>query len=360
MKPLGAGTSDDDGRTQTVDEWPTHGGEVDAAAARYGVPRERWLDLSTGISPHPYPLPDLAGEYWYRLPDAGVDGWLCEVAARYYGVADPQLVVPAPGAQALIRWLPRLVPASHVAIVGPTYREHQVSWQAAGHRVAEVTGIDRLPTDADVVVVVNPNNPDGRVIDGDRLVALARDRLLVVDEAFADVMPDVSVAAHAGRADLVILRSVGKFFGLAGMRLGFALTAERLAARLRGAMGPWAVSGPASAVGAVALADSGWIAAARVRLTAAAGRLDGLLMRNGLRIVGGTSLFRLVEHGRAGELFAHLAGNGILTRRFAEQPDRLRFGIPGSDGEFDRLGAALAVWRPRALPSAAATGRQDR
>jgi cobalamin biosynthetic protein CobC len=247
-----------------------------------------------------------------------------------------------------------------VAILGPTYREHQASWLAAGHIVEEVADPDHVPPQAGVVVAVNPNNPDGRVIDGERLIALAEGRLLVIDEAFADVLPEVSLASRAGRPDLVVLRSVGKFFGLAGMRLGFALTGEVLAGSLRRAMGPWAVSGPATAVGAVALADTAWIAGARVRLTAAAGRLDGLLMRNGLRVAGGTTLFRLVDNARAAELFEHLAGAGILTRRFADRPGWLRVGIPGSDGAFERLAAALAAWRPRAVASAGVAGNRQR
>jgi cobalamin biosynthetic protein CobC len=169
---------------------------------------------------------------------------------------------------------------------------------------------------------------------------------LVVDEAFADVAPDSSVAPLVGRPDLLVVRSVGKFFGLPGMRLGFALAAEPLAAALRGAMGPWAVSGPAAAVGAVALADDAWARAARVRLRAATARLDGMLLRMGLRVVGGTTLFRLIEHERARDLYEHLAQSGILARRFPADPAWLRFGMPGTDGDFERLRAALMDWPP--------------
>lgn len=338
--------SDEDSRPAP----PEHGGEVDAAAELYGITRDRWLDLSTGINPNAYPLPDLARDYWQRLPDASLYAWLRESAAAHYGVPDPSAVVPAAGSQSLIQVLPRLLPPRRVAIVAPTYREHATSWTASGHRVAEVAGIDDVADDTDVLVVANPNNPDGRLCTPEALLRLATGRLLVVDEAFADVCPEISMARHAGRGDLVVLRSFGKFFGLAGLRLGFALAGEPLAERLRHALGPWAVSGPAAVVGAVALADEGWVRATRVRLTAAAGRLDGLLLRAGLDIVGGTALFRLVEHARAGTLFEALAQAAVLVRRFADAPRRLRFGIPADDAAFDRLGEALAQWRPQPAP----------
>jgi cobalamin biosynthetic protein CobC len=168
----------------------------------------------------------------------------------------------------------------------------------------------------------------------------------VVDEAFADVAPDASVAPLVGRPGLLVMRSVGKFFGLPGMRLGFALAERPLADRIREAVGPWAVSGPAAAVGAVALSDETWIRAARVRLRAATARMDGLLIRMGLRLVGGTTLFRLIEHSRAGDLFEHLAQSGILVRPFPANPDWLRFGMPGNDADFERLLSALADWPP--------------
>jgi cobalamin biosynthetic protein CobC len=343
-------------------EMPEHGGEVDAAADQHDIPRDRWLDLSTGINPKPYPLPELAREYWHRLPDASLDVWLRENAANYYHVADPEQVVPAPGSQAIIQCLPRLLAPTRVAIVTPTYREHVTWWSAAGHHVVEVRGPEEIAEDAGVVVIANPNNPDGRLFNPELLLGLSGKRLLIVDEAFADVAPNISLAAHTGRPNLIILRSFGKFFGLAGMRLGFALTGRSFAGPLRRALGPWAVSGPAAAIGAVALADDAWVRAARVRLTANTGRLDGLLMRAGLRIAGGTSLFRLVEHTSAQELYDLLARAAILVRRFADRPHWLRFGIPGDDQAFQRLGQALTAWRtqsapPAVVPGAAGLGR---
>jgi cobalamin biosynthetic protein CobC len=327
-------------------EW--HGGGIDAAADCYGIPRDCWLDLSTGINPQPFPLPELAREYWYRLPDSGIESWLREAAARCYGVADPGWVIPTPGSQAAIQWLPRLVARGGVAVLGPTYREHGTSWALAGHAVIEVTRLDDVPAAADVVIVVNPNNPDGRVFAPELLLQTAGTRLLIVDEAFADLQPELSLAPAVGGGNLVVLRSFGKFYGLAGLRLGFVLAGEPVASRLRRALGPWAISGPAAAVGAVALADEAWARATRVRLTAAAGRLDGLLMRIGLAVLGGTSLYRLARSERAAGLFEHLAQQGILVRCFEHEPHWLRFGIPADDAAFERLQQAFASWRPHA------------
>ncbi len=334
-----------------MSDWMIHGGMLDTASEIYGIARDRWLDLSTGINANAYPLPDLAPEYWRRLPDAGLDAWLRESAARCYGVADPEQVVPAHGTQALIRMLPRLFQAQRVLIVSPTYREHATSWEHAGHRVRTGTVAD--VGEAQVVVVVNPNNPNGAVCDPQHLLRLAGTRLVVVDEAFADVVPDVSVAGMVASANLIVLRSVGKMFGLAGMRLGFAVSGIEISRRLREALGPWAVSGPAAAVGAVMLTDEAWIRAARVRLKAAAGRLDGLLVRSRLPVVGGTPLFRLVETPHAAALFEHLCSHGVLVRRFSDNDQWLRFGIPGRDEDFDRLRQTLAAWRPAVRPALA-------
>ncbi|TVR99548.1 MAG: threonine-phosphate decarboxylase [Rhodospirillales bacterium] len=323
-----------------------HGGGIDAAAARFGVPRDRWLDLSTGISPIPYPVPALAPEVWQRLPDVGLVSRLKAAAARAYAAQDPGCVAAAPGTQALIQWLPRLLPPSRVAVVSPTYNEHAPAWSAADHDVVAVA-LGAVPDTAGVVVVVNPNNPDGRVVPRSQLAELGRGRLLVVDEAFADTDPNESMVPDAHHDGLVVLRSFGKFFGLAGLRLGFAVTGPGRTAALEGVLGPWAVSGPAAAIGITALADSDWTASARRRLTDLAERLDAVLAAAGLAIVGGTSLFRLVDDPDAPALYGHLAGRGILTRPLEHPSSWLRIGLPGNDAGFARLEDALSAWRWR-------------
>ena len=163
----------------------------------------------------------------------------------------------------------------------PGYPEHARAAALAGHRVDEIRGIEACG-DAALVVVANPNNPDGKLFARGDLLALAkdlrrRDGVLVIDEAFMDVgPPDAGLGADVACGNIIVLRSFGKFFGLAGLRLGFALAAPPLAARLRAALGPWAVSGPALAVGTQALADTLWIERTRRRLDQASARLDGI------------------------------------------------------------------------------------
>ena len=245
----------------------------------------------------------------------------------------------------LIQWLPRLRPPSRVAVVSPTYSEHAKSWKAAGHELIEVADIGGAPS-ADVVVITNPNNPDGRVFRPDELNHLAN-RLasnggwLIVDEAFADTVPEVSLAGATARPGRILLRSFGKFFGLAGLRLGFALAPPDLAAALRAALGPWSVSGPAIEIGRRALADSEWIDATRTRLAEATRDLDALLASASLRVIGGTTLFRLAAHPRAPDLFERLGRAGILVRSFPDHPSRIRFGLPADQAATRRLRTAL-------------------
>jgi cobalamin biosynthetic protein CobC len=315
-----------------------HGGDLKAAEDRWGRPADGWLDLSTGINPWSYPLPHFPAEAWTRLPGHAEEEAVLAAAGHAYGVGIDRIVA-GPGSSALIQALAYSQARSRVEIVSPTYCEHARAWRAAGHDVSEVAD---CPRDGDVVVVVNPNNPDGRFFPPGQLTDLAEHcRLLVVDEAFADVHPDLSVADKAG-GRLVVLRSFGKFFGLAGVRLGFALADPDLAGALRDRLGPWAVSGPALAVAAKALADDDWGKATRAHLQNMADRLDRVLEQGGLQVMGGTSLFRLGRHPEAATVYDRLGRHGILVRAFATHPDRLRFGLPASEKGLERLASALA------------------
>jgi cobalamin biosynthesis protein CobC len=327
------------------------GGGLAQAAARFGIAAGDWLDLSTGISPFAYPLPAIPTAAWTRLPDRDLVEAARATARRCYGAPESAAVVEGAGSQALLQALPRLLPSGRVAVLGFTYAEHARAWRAAGHEVVETSEVDDL-AEADIAVLVNPNNPDGRILERARLTALA-DRLaaagglLVVDEAFADIDPAISLAPLAGRPGLCILRSFGKFFGLAGLRLGFALGPAPLVAALEAHLGPWRASGPALAVGRQALSDRTWIAAACATLAAAAKRLDEVLGEAGLRVAGGTILFRLVQEPRAASIFEGLGRRGILVRAFAAKPDWLRVGLPGDEASWVRLGTALKdVSRP--------------
>lgn len=321
---------------------PDHGGNLDAARRRFPAAPEPWIDLSTGINPWPYPLPTLAPELWQRLPGEAALEALAAAAARYYGAPGPEHVATAPGSQALIQLLPRLRPPGRVCVEEPTYAEHALAWSAAGHSVGPFSP-SPLP---DVTVLVNPNNPDGRRTTAGAVREMARRSgrrggWLVVDEAFADVAPELSAAVHVGTPGLIVLRSFGKFFGLAGLRLGFALAEPALAARLREAFGPWPVAGPALEIARAAFADESWISSTRRRLAEAAARLDALLAARGLRVLGGTDLYRLASHDDAQAIFARLGAAGILVRRFEIDPHWLRFGLPPDEAAWRRLEEAL-------------------
>jgi cobalamin biosynthetic protein CobC len=331
--------------TPTQPEPVPHGGDLDVARAQFPEAPEPWIDLSTGINPEPYPVPELDLAAWSRLPQPSQDLALRRAAAHRYGADEIALVVPAPGTQSLIQLIPRLVGQSRVAILGPTYAEHAAAWRREGHDVVDVRDIGTT-AGASVVVVVNPNNPTGRVVPAGELRACAaalhrQGGLLVVDEAFADVMPrGVSIVPALPRATIV-LRSFGKTYGLAGLRLGFAIAHEQTAARLRDHLGPWCVSVPAMTIGIAALSDDGWLEASIARLESKCRRLDGLLETCGCSIVGGTPLFRLASHASASRVADALGRHGIHVRRFAEHPTWLRLGLPGSEQAWHRLEHAL-------------------
>jgi cobalamin biosynthetic protein CobC len=305
-----------------------HGGGLDAAIAQYGGIRTDWVDLSTGINPVPYPMRALEHGVWTALPDEGAFDTLYSNARRFWNVPAGANIIATSGASAIIAALPRILPTGGVSIPEPTYNEHAAAFAAAGWQTSADTQHAK--------VVVHPNNPDGRLWQVSDLNA----DYSVIDESFCDVMPDKSLIAEAAQTGRIVLKSFGKFWGLAGLRLGFAIGDPALIGALRDILGPWQVSGPALAVGAKALADTGWATETRARLETDAKRQDGLMSGKGATPVGGTTLFRLYEVDDAASWQDHLARHHIWSRSFPYNPRWLRLGLPAPD-QWDRLEAAL-------------------
>lgn len=323
-----------------------HGGDITLAMALHGGAHGDWLDLSTGINPHAWPIPELQPHAWTALPSEDALTRLTAAARCAYRVPEGVGLIAAPGTQALIQWLPHLAPAGDVAVLGPTYGEHALSWQRTGRGVVTIDDLAMIPDGTRSIVIVNPNNPDGRwmkpaaLAEAARLVA-QRGGWLVVDESFLDLRPAATAAGLCPDRPVVVLRSFGKFYGLAGARLGFAAGPPVIAERIAAALGPWAVAGPALAIGAAALADEGWAKAMRVRLAQEARALDVVLGAAGLTPAGGTDLYRLVRHNEARRIHAGLAAARIWVRRFDWDETLLRFGLPAEAAGLGDLASAL-------------------
>ncbi len=326
----------------------SHGGAgLDYLARRHPHAPRPWIDLSTGINPFPYPCDGLAPADWTALPSPAAEA-ACRAALAACLGAVPDHVLLLPGSQAAISLLPSRLPRGTVHVAEPTYNEHAASWRLAGHAVSPITATEAEASTADVLVLTNPNNPDGAVVARERVLAIARERTaagrwLVVDEAFADLVPALSVADACEGLNLVVLRSFGKFFGLAGLRLGAAVAPPGLRDGLASAIGPWAVSGPALAIGARAYADIGWQRRTRAVLAAEMARLRAELAP-AMTILGGTDLFVMGACDGAASLFEHLARGGVHVRRFRRNPRWLRFGLPPDVDAAARLRALLASW----------------
>jgi cobalamin biosynthetic protein CobC len=324
-----------------------HGGDLSEAIALYGGTLHDWLDLSTGINPQPWPVDTgLFADALHRLPARADEAALIDAARDAYHVPEQAAIVPAPGTQALIQWLPHLAPQGPAGILGPTYGEHAQSWQSAGRVVTQFSDIETLPGGIQHLVIVNPNNPDGRILDLSHLARVAeeirhRHGWLIVDESFADIDPAISCAGLCTDLPIIVLRSFGKFFGLPGLRLGCVIADPRIATLFQAALGPWCASTPALVIGAAALRDHAWTKATRIKLAAMAQGLDGVLKAAGLGVIGEVPLFRLVQHADAGALHDRLARQQIWCRRFEDMPDRLRFGLPRNDQDLTRLKEAL-------------------
>ncbi|WP_051899891.1 threonine-phosphate decarboxylase CobD [Neorhizobium galegae] len=322
-----------------------HGGNLSRARALFPHAPEPWVDLSTGISPHSYPYSPLPDNAFTRLPDVASAERLKGLAATAYGAPSAAHVAAGPGTQILLPMVADLIARKgRAAVLSPTYAEHARAARFSGFEVSETDDLDRL-AEADLAVIVNPNNPTGRIVARADLLALAtimraKNGLLVVDEAFMDVSEASSVTDAVDAGGLVVLRSFGKFYGMAGLRLGFVISHPETIAKIENRLGPWAVSGPALHVGNEALADVTWQDAMRLRLKEDAARLDALLGAAGIPVAGGTSLFRFIRDPRAQAVFRHLGEQGILVRRFEERPEDLRIGLP-CERDWPRLQEAL-------------------
>jgi cobalamin biosynthetic protein CobC len=320
-----------------------HGGRLQQAALRYGIPRDRWLDLSTGINPDGWQGTTASHASWNRLPEEE-DG-LLEAARAYYGAAS---LLPVSGSQAAIQTLPRLRPRSRVGVPVLGYNEHAHRWRQAGHDVVPLAPTEFAVAlgDLDVLVVSNPNNPTGDRVTPSQLLewhAQLRSRggWLVVDEAFIDTTPENSVARFTQREGLIVLRSLGKFFGLAGARVGFVLSSPVLAEALKEWLGPWTIAGPSRLVAKAALEDHEWQESNRQRLRSDGRRLAESLTSHGLMPTGGCDLFQWVARPNALAIHESLAKQGILTRYFGGPAPSLRFGLPATRADWQRLEAAL-------------------
>ncbi len=318
-----------------------HGGKLAQAAQRYGIPAQDWLDLSTGINPIGWPVPALPNEVWRRLPEDN-DG-LIDAARAYYGASH---LLAVSGSQAAILALPTLRASGRVGMLHPTYSEHAHAWAKQHHVMAlNASDIESALDELDVLLLCNPNNPSGERFAPDTLLTwrqelAARGGWLVVDEAFIDAEPTLSIARHTGAEGLIVLRSLGKFFGLAGARVGFVAAWPALLAQMQEALGPWTINGPARAIARLALQDSAWQQRTREQLQHDSTRLAALLTQHGLAPSGGTALFQWIRTDRAASLHDALARQGILTRLF-DEPASLRLGLPGNEDEWNRLEMAL-------------------
>jgi len=318
-----------------------HGGRLDAAIEKYGGDREEWIDLSTGINPISYPLPEIPVLAWERLPDEKAEQQLIDAAREYYQVPESFEIVPAPGTQAIIELLPRILGVKTVSIVSPTYAEHQHAWQKAG---VEVVTAATPENECGVLVVVNPNNPTAKIWSRIDLHAASNTAgSVVIDEAFSDTVPGASIVPEM-RDNMIVLKSFGKFFGLAGLRLGFAICRSEIASKMRNMIGPWAVSGPALKIGATAFRDLDWISRTNDRLQSDSRSLNNLLKENGLSVEAVNPLFVSAHHASASTIHEFLAKRHILIRPFPEREGYLRFGLCANREAFTRLEQALKAY----------------
>jgi cobalamin biosynthetic protein CobC len=339
-----------------------HGGDLHQASREFGFPLDQWMDLSTGIAPWAWPIADIPSHIWHRLPAEQCP--LERAAADFYG-CDNAAILALPGSQFAIRSLPYLYNLCRVALPDRGYIEHEKAWREAGqcgvhYHDTALNHLDRevRTGNVDIVLVVNPNNPTTAVLDRERLLEWAdilkqRGGCLIVDEAFMDVDETMSLSRSCPRPGLIVLRSLGKFFGLAGLRVGFLLSDEKVKFWLKKRMGPWAVSGPAQFLGVLALQDAQWHRQQRERIKEVAimqhslisSVLEGLNKPEEMRVAKGPLFISVfIASDKAATIFRGLARRGIWLRRF-DYPDSqqgcLRFGLVKNIDQRRRLQLGL-------------------
>ncbi|MFA0114249.1 threonine-phosphate decarboxylase [Vibrio sp. 10N.261.46.E11] len=344
----------------TSNELPHHGGKLIEFSLRYQRPIEQWVDLSTGVSPHHYPIPEIPASVWNRLPED--DDGLITAAQTYY---QSDALLPVAGSQAAIQSLPHMIAKTqptltHILLPHTGYKEHQHAWQQYAEQSIQAVifdfyrhkpTIEQLKT-ADVVVVINPNNPTALSVPPSEVLTwldYIRDHsTLVIDEAFVDCTPELSVLPSfpTGVPDnLIVLRSVGKFFGLAGIRAGFCFASPLRLNILKQHLGPWTLSGPTRYVTTHALLNSHWQKENRQRLHEEAERMDQLLQQYFGQMAGSTKitsqiLFHRVEISDSASWHHQLAKLGVFTRH-CDENDALRFGLPANESQWQALTRAL-------------------
>ena len=261
---------------------PQHGGQLNVYAQHYGISQALWLDLSTGINPGGYFKSDVPDNVLRDLPHD--DDGLQQAASDYYG-SDALLMVP--GSSWAIQNLPQVLlkhrpSINKVLLPQLGYSEHQQAWLASGVMAEFYSGTPsaaQLKT-CDVCVLINPNNPSTHLLSKDTVLNIAQQlqqhsAWLIVDEAFLDTRPCNSVTGE-NEENTIVLRSLGKFFGLAGLRVGSVIACDSILTHLNSLLPPWALSHPARFIAKHALQDTVWIQQTRLRLQQQANKLAEL------------------------------------------------------------------------------------
>jgi len=298
-----------------------HGGKLDHHLDLYGGDRSDWIDLSTGINNSPYPIPKIPKWVWECLPDERLNENFKDAARDFWKVPKSAEITTANGTSPIISILPSIFRRGNIDIYHPTYNEYKAAFTKSGWKISK--------NNASARVLVNPNNPDGKYWSSTDI--LSNDKLTIVDESFCDLTPEKSLIKFSDQPGVVVLKSFGKFWGLAGLRLGCAIAAPKTLKKLQSMLGPWPASGPALFIGVKALNDKNWANNNVKKLDNLASKFDDILLKNSIHIMGGTSLFRLIKIKNAEKMKNYFAQNHILIRTFSYSNEIARIGIPKNE-----------------------------